>query len=71
MPVSKTQSKAKANAKYVKKIYEKASLVVRRDAEINGEYIRLYAVSKGESMNGFIMRAIKETIERDKAKMRF
>lgn len=29
--------------------------------------IRLFAESRGESVNGFINRAIRETMERDKA----
>ena len=67
MPVSKAQ--IEATARYSKKTYERIAFDVRRDAEINGDYIRSHAKSMGESMNGFIKRAVVETIERDKAKM--
>ena len=63
MPASK--AKIKANARYSKKTYERIAFDVRRDAEINGDYIRSHAEARGESTNGFITRAIKETIERD------
>ena len=67
MPVSKAQ--IEATARYSKKTYERIAFDVRRDAEINGDYIRSHAQAMGESMNGFIKRAVVETIERDKAKM--
>ena len=66
MPASEAQLKAKA--RYSKKTYERIAFDVRRDAEINGDYIRSHAKAMGESMNGFIKRAVAETIERDKAK---
>lgn len=61
------QSKAHiaANARYAKKAYERVAFDLRRDAEVNAEYLREYARSRGESVNGFIKRAITETIERD------
>ena len=66
MPLS--EAKYKANTRYIKKAYEKIAFNVRRDAEINGDYIRSHAKAIGESMNGFIKRAVKEAIERDNAK---
>ena len=63
MTVSKT--KIAANARFNKKTYEEISLIIRRDAEINADFIKTHAISKGESTNGFILRAIKEAIERD------
>lgn len=62
----KSEAKARADAKYNKKTYEQLNFKVRRDAVINGDYIRNHAAKRGESINGFISRAIKETIERDK-----
>ena len=67
MPVSK--AKREANARYDKKTYERIAFMLRRDAEINGDYIRAHAEAMGESMNGFIKRAVTETIERDNAKI--
>ena len=67
MPVSKAQQRAKA--RYDKKAYDRIGILIRRDAEINGDYIRSHAEAMGESTNGFITRAIKETIERDNNEM--
>ena len=64
-----SEAKYKANARYIKKAYERIAFDVRRDAEINGDYIRTHAESMGESVNGFIKRAVTETIERDNAKI--
>ena len=64
-----SEAKKKADAKWHKKAYERLTLVVRRDAELNGDFIRAHATSQGESMNGFVLRAIKEAIERDNAKV--
>lgn len=64
--MSATEGQIKATAKYRKKTYEQFTLLLRRDAEINGDFIRAHAVSRGESMNSFIKRAVEETIERAK-----
>ena len=61
-----TEAQYKANKKYNKKAYERLAFDVRRDAEINGDYIRAHAAARGESMNGFLKRAVTETIERDR-----
>lgn len=61
----KTAAKAKADAKYDKKTYDRLVFLVRRDTEINGDFIRSYVASRGESMNGFFRRAVMETISRD------
>ena len=62
----KSLAKAKADAKYNKKVYERIAFNVRRDAEINGDAIRIHAATQGESVNGFISRAIAEAMKRDK-----
>lgn len=67
MPVS--EAKRKADARYKKKAYERIGVLIRRDAEINGDCIRAHAEARNESTNGFIIRAIRETIERDKVKI--
>ncbi len=64
-----SEAKYKANARYIKKAYERIAFDVRRDAEINGDYIRSHAEVMGESVNSFIKRAVAETVERDKAKI--
>lgn len=42
---------------------ERISLVVKKGSKAK---IQAHAESRGESLNGFIKRAIKETISRDK-----
>ena len=59
-PASKAQQRA-VN-KYMKKNYDRVNLVMpmgRKDA------IRAHAEKNGESLNGFINRAIDEAMERD------
>ena len=65
------QSKAhmEATDRWRKKAMERIAFDVRRDAEINADYIRAHAVSMGDSVNGFLKRAVAETIERDKQRM--
>lgn len=63
-----SEAQIRANAKYNKKTYEQIKFTVRRDADINGDYIRAHAAEQGESMNGFLKRAVAETIERDRQK---
>ena len=69
MPVSEAQKRA--SIRYRKKAYERIAFDVRRDAEINGDVIRSHAEAMGESMNGFIKRAVMETIKRDNERTEF
>ena len=60
MPVSKAQQKAVT--KYVKANYDRIEIKVvkgRRDM------IRAAALARGESVNGFITRAVDERLERE------
>ena len=63
------QSKAhmEATGRYEKKAYDKILLRIRKDAGLNADAIRAYAASKGESVNAFLLRAVAETMERDKS----
>ena len=63
-----SEAQYRASKRYDKKTYDRIGILVRRDAEINGDCIRTHAEAMGESTNGFIIRAIGETIERDKSK---
>ncbi len=63
-----SQAKIEANARYDKKAYDKVLLRLRHDAGINLDFIRLHAEAMGESVNGFLTRAVEETISRDKEK---
>lgn len=58
--VSKAQKKA--TAKYEQNNYDK---VLIRFPKGDKDRIKSHAESKGESLNGFIKRAIDETMERD------
>ena len=60
MPVSKAQQKAVA--KYEAKAYDK-TLIRLPKGQLDG--IKSHAAARGESVNGFIGRAITETMDRD------
>lgn len=60
MAVSKAQQKAVA--KYEAKKYDK-TLIRLEKGRLNE--IKAHAEGQGESLNGFIVRAVDETIERD------
>jgi len=60
IPASKAQQKAVS--KYMKENYDE--IKVRVDKGRKAE-IKAHADSRGESVNGFINRAIDETMERD------
>lgn len=58
--VSKAQQKA-VN-KYVKNNYDRINVTLPKGEK---DLIKAHAAGKGESVNAFISRAIKETMERD------
>ncbi len=58
-----TKAQQKAVQKYVRNNYDKILVTVPKG---NRDVIKSHADEHGESVNGFINRAIKETIERDK-----
>ena len=60
MPVSKAQQKA-VN-KYMSENYDRINLTVPKGQK---EIIKAHAETHSESVNGFINRAIEETMERD------
>ena len=60
MPASKAQQKAVA--KYMKDNYDELKVRVPKGDK---DKIKNHAQSKGESLNGFIKRAIDETMQRD------
>lgn len=63
MAISKAQQKA-VN-KYMAANYDRINLTVKKGQK---EIIKAHAEKTGESVNGFIERAIFETIERDTSK---
>ena len=60
MPASKAQQKAVA--KYMKENYDVYQMRMPKGKK---DIIRAHAEAHGESLNGFVNRAIDETIERD------
>ena len=62
MPASKAQQRAVS--KYMKENYDEIKVRVEKGQK---DIIKAHAEALGESVNGFIGRAIDETMERDKA----
>ena len=62
MPASKAQQKAVS--KYMKENYDVYQIRMPKGKK---DIIKAHAESHGESVNGFINRAIDETMDRDKA----
>ena len=60
MPVSKAQQKAVT--RYMKQNYDEIKVRVSKGQK---DVIQAHAAARGESVNGFIGRAITETMERD------
>lgn len=57
-----TEARKKANEKYNAKAYDQIKIVVKKGRR---DELKAHAEKQGESLNGFIKRAIDETIERD------
>ncbi|MCI9376818.1 MAG: ABC transporter ATP-binding protein [Oscillibacter sp.] len=62
MPVSKAH--IKATNKWMAKAYDRVNLTMPKGKK---EIIQAHAEARGESVNGFINRAISEAMERDQA----
>lgn len=62
MPVS--EARKRANAKYNAKAYDK-TMIRLYAGEL--DQVRSHAEQRGESLNGFICRAIREQMRRDNA----
>ena len=60
MPASKAQQKAVS--KYMKENYDVYQIRMKKGQK---DTIKAHAEARGESVNGFINRAILETMERD------
>ena len=63
MPASKAQQKAVH--KYTKENYDRFLVTMKPKGFL--ESVKAHAAARSESVNGFINRAISETMERDKA----
>jgi uncharacterized protein (DUF1778 family) len=62
--LSLTEARKRANAKYNAKAYDKVLVRLKAGQK---DIIQSHADTQGESLNGFINRAIEKTMERDKA----
>ena len=60
MPTSEAQRRA--SAKYRAKTYDEIKLLVPKGSR---EVIRSHAAARSESINGFVNRAIQETMAKD------
>ena len=57
-----TEARKRANERYNAKAYDEIKVRVSKGDK---EKVKAHAESRGESVNGFIRRAIDETIQRD------
>ena len=57
------KASTKAQNKYIAKAYDRVNLVLPKGQK---DIIKAHAESLGESVNGFISRAIENQMERDK-----
>ena len=57
------KASTKAQNKYIAKAYDRVNLVLPKGQK---DIIKAHAESRGESVNGFISRAIDNQMERDK-----
>ena len=66
MPERKnSEARIKANNRYNEKAYDRINIAVPKGHK---DEIKAHAEGQGESVNGFINRAIDETMERDNKK---
>ena len=61
----RSEAKKKADAKWEQKAYDKVLLRIRKDAEPTRDTITQAADAAGLSLNGYIMQAVKEKLERE------
>ena len=61
--MSASEAQRKATNKYIQ---EKVDEIKFRVPKGERETIRAHAETRGESLNGFIQRAVRETMEREK-----
>lgn len=63
MPLS--EARIRANRKYNEKAYDRVELKVQKGKKAD---LQAHAKTQGESLNGFVNRAIDETVDRDNQK---
>ena len=60
-----TKAQKKATAKFESKTYDKVLLRIRKDTEPTRETITEQAKKSGESLNEYIINAIKQRLEKE------
>ena len=55
---------SKAKMRYNEKAYDRLAIIVPKGRK---DEIQAYAVAQGESLNGYVTKAVDERIERDRA----
>ena len=58
-----SEARKRANAKYTLKAYDRLEIKVKKGRKSE---LQAHAAERGESLNGFVNRAINEAEERDK-----
>lgn len=59
-----TEARKRANEKYNAKTYDQTLIRFRKDGDMTLETVREAAERSGESLQGFILAAIREKMER-------
>lgn len=54
--------------RYEAKVYDKVLLRLRKDTDVDKDIIQAAADMAGESLNGYIVQAVRERMEREKGK---
>ena len=54
--------------RYEAKVYDKVLLRLRKDTDVDKDIIQAAADRAGESLNGYIVQAVRERMEREKGK---
>ena len=62
--IKNSEARIKANNRYNEKAYDRINISVPKGRK---DLIKAHAESHGESVNGFVNRAIDETMEREKS----
>jgi len=60
-----SEARIRANRKYNEKAYDRIELKVTKGKKAT---LQVHALDRGESLNGFVNRAIDEAVERDNAR---
>ena len=60
----RSEAEKRATAKYTLKAYDRLEIKVKKGCK---DELKAHAAECGESLNGFVNRAIMEAMERDKA----